>query len=68
MPEAIFKNAVFCRVLEKLQNWVKFSIFSYLKFFSVFIAYGGTILFSKHILELLWSICKLWGWAHVLTY
>ena len=53
MPEAIFKNSVFCGVLEKLQNLVKFSIFSYLKFFSVFIVYGSTILFSKHILELL---------------
>ena len=40
---AIFKNAGSCRALYKLQNWVNFSIFSYLKFFPVFIVNGSTI-------------------------
>ena len=42
------KTLIFPRTLEKLQNSVSFSIFSYLKFFSVFIIDASVILFSKH--------------------
>ena len=41
------KTFIFPRALWMLQNWVNFSIFSYLKFFSVFIINSSTILFSK---------------------
>ena len=42
------KTLIFLTAIYKLQNWVNFSIFSYLKFFSVFIINGSTILVSKH--------------------
>ena len=48
MPELQFlKTLIFHGVVWKLQNWVNFSIFSYLNFFSVFIINGSTILFCK---------------------
>ena len=38
MPELqILKTLIFPRAPQKLQNWVNFSMFSYLKFFCVFI-------------------------------
>ena len=38
IPELQFlKTLIFARTLLKLQNWVNFSIFSFLRFFSVFI-------------------------------
>ena len=51
----ILKTMNFPRALWKLQNIVYFRIFSYLKFFPVFIIYGSAILFSNHVLGLLWS-------------
>ena len=45
MPELQFlKTLIFARALLKLRNWVNFRIFSYLRFFSVFIVNGSTIL------------------------
>ena len=38
------KALIFPRALSQLQNWVNFSIFSYLKFFSVFIVNVSSIL------------------------
>ena len=49
MPELQFlKTLIFLRAIYKLQNWVDFSTFSHLKFFSVFIINGSTILVSKN--------------------
>ena len=40
----LFKILIFPGTFQKLQNWIKFSIFSYLKSLSVFIINGSTIL------------------------
>ena len=45
---AILQNADFFYSALKVKKLSKSSIFSYLKFFSVFIVNGSTILFSKH--------------------
>ena len=44
MPELeFFKKLFFPRLFKKLQNWVKFNIFSYLQFFPDSIIYGSII-------------------------
>ena len=48
MAEAQFLKALIFLGLFKSSNWVNFSSFSYLKFFSVFIVKDNTILWSKH--------------------
>ena len=47
MPELQFlKSQIFPRALLKLQNWVNFSFFSYLKYFSVSVIKKMTFIFS----------------------
>ena len=47
MPKAaIIKNVIFPRAYLKLQKWVNFSFFFYLKFFSVYIIKKMTLIMA----------------------
>ena len=61
MPELqFFKTPIFHRALKKLQNWVDFGIFSYLKFLSVFIINGSATCLITHGKIKRWKRLVMW--------